>query len=176
MNVVAARAALRETDTKDSLSDVVSIGAVPGTESGSVRSIGKSAVSDQSAASTSAATSSDSAVAKRTYPSPAEVPTQQGARGIQFDFNDGCRVVLPETSHPWRVRLSDLDTGNILYETELKAGRVNSTKRYYVRFRLEVWQQGESVFAHDYSAADRKVLVQFPVGTPGDTLGWFPYA
>jgi len=64
-------------------------------------------------------------------------------------------VVLPETSHPWRVRLSDLDTGNILYETELKAGRVNSTKRYYVRFRLEAWQQGENVFAHDYSAADR---------------------
>ena len=85
-------------------------------------------------------------------------------------------MVLPETSHAWRVRLSDLDTGNILYETELKAGRVNSTKRYYVRFRLEVWQQGESVFAHDYSAADRNVLVQFPAGTLGDTLGWFPYA
>ena len=67
------------------------------------------------------------------------------------------------------MRLSDLDTGNILFETEIKAGRVNSTKRYYVRFRLEVWQQGESVFAHDYSAADREVLIQFPVGTLGDT-------
>jgi autotransporter adhesin heptosyltransferase TibC-like protein len=33
------------------------------------------------------------------------------------------------------VRLSDLDTGNVLFETELKAGRINSTKRYYVRFR-----------------------------------------
>ena len=176
MNVVVARAPLREADVRDSLSDVVSLGAVPATESGSVRSVGESAISDQSATSTYAATSSDSAPAKRTYPPPAEVPTQRGARGIQFDFNDGCRVVLPETNHPWRVRLSDLDTGNILYETELKAGRVNSTKRYYVRFRLEVWQQGESVFAHDYSAADRKVLVQFPVGTLGDTLGWFPYA
>jgi hypothetical protein len=167
---------LREADAKDSLSDVVSIGAVPGTASGSVRSVGESAVSDQSATSTSPATSSASALAKRTYPRPAEVPTQQGARGIQFDFNDGCRVVLPETSDAWRVRLSDLDTGNILFETELKAGRVNSTKRYYVRFRLEVWQQGEKVFAHDYSAADREVLVQLPVGTIGDTLGWFPYA
>jgi autotransporter strand-loop-strand O-heptosyltransferase len=176
MNLVVARAPLRKADAKESLSDVVSIGVVPGTESGSVRSVGESAVSDQSTASTSATSSSDSALAKRAYPSPAAVPTQQGARGIQFDFNDGCRVVLPETSHPWRVRLSDLDTGNILYETELKSGRVNSTKRYYVRFRLEVWQQGENVFAHDYSAADREVLVQFPVGTIGDTLGWFPYA
>ena len=85
-------------------------------------------------------------------------------------------MVLPESAHPWRVRLRDLDTGNILFETELKAGRVNSTKRYYVRFRIEVWQQGESVFVHEYDAADREVLIQFPVGTLGDTLGWFPYA
>ena len=109
-------------------------------------------------------------------PAVAELPTQKGPKGILFDFNDGCRVVLPEAEHPWRVRLSDLDTGNILFETELKAGRVTSTKRYYVRFRLEVWQQGESVFAHDYSAADRHVLVRFPVDTLGDPLGWFPYA
>ena len=105
------------------------------------------------------ATSSVSAMAAATadskppYPSPAEVPTQEGPKGLRFDFNDGCRVVLPESEHPWRVRLSDLDTGNILFETELKAGRVNSTKRYYVRFRIEVWQQGERMFAHDYSAA-----------------------
>ena len=45
------------------------------------------------------------------------------------------------------MRLSDLDTGNVLFETEIKAGRVNSTKRYYVRFRLEVWQQGENVLS-----------------------------
>jgi autotransporter strand-loop-strand O-heptosyltransferase len=104
------------------------------------------------------------------------VPTQQGLRGVQFDFNDGCRVLLPDGEHPWRVRLSDLDTGNILYETEIKAGRVNSTKRYYVRFRLEVWQGAERLLIHDYSAASREVLIRFPVETLGDTLGWFPFA
>ena len=109
-------------------------------------------------------------------PAVTKLPTQKGPKGILFDFNDGCRVVLPEAEYPWRVRLSDLDTGNILFETELKGGRVNSTKRYYVRFRLEVWQQGESVFTHDYSAADRDVLVRFPVDSLGDPLGWFPYA
>jgi autotransporter strand-loop-strand O-heptosyltransferase len=29
---------------------------------------------------------------------------------------------------------------------------------------------------HEYSAAGRDVLINFPVGTIGDTLGWFPYA
>ena len=32
------------------------------------------------------------------------------------------------------------------------------------------------MFAHEYSAAGREVLIQFPVGTLGDTVGWFPYA
>jgi autotransporter strand-loop-strand O-heptosyltransferase len=114
--------------------------------------------------------------AKRAYPAPAEVPTQHGPKGLRFDFNDGCRVVLPQSESPWRVRLSDLDTGNILFDTEIKGGRVNSTKRYFVRFRVQVWHQNESIFSHDYSAEDRNVLVQFPVGTLGDTVGWFPYA
>ncbi len=126
--------------------------------------------------STAPPESSSSAPEKRAYPAPAAVLTQQGPRGVQFDFNEGCRVVLPEAEHPWRVRLSDLDTGNILYETEIKAGRVNSAKRYFVRFRVEVWQQNESVLVHEYSAVDRHVLINLPVGTIGDTLGWFPYA
>ena len=113
---------------------------------------------------------------KRPYPAPAEVPTQSGPKGIRFDFNDGCRVLLPDSEHPWRVRLSDLDTGNILFETELRTGRINSSKRYFVRLRLEVWQNGESLLVHDYSARERDVLVQFPVGTLGDPMGWFPYA
>jgi autotransporter strand-loop-strand O-heptosyltransferase len=117
-----------------------------------------------------------SAPAKPAYPPPAALPTQPGPKGMRFDFNEGCRVVVPDSEHPWRVRISDLDTGNILYETELKAGRVSSTKRYYVRFRIELWQQGESLLRHDYAADGQRVLINFPVGTLGDTLGWFPYA
>jgi autotransporter strand-loop-strand O-heptosyltransferase len=113
---------------------------------------------------------------KRPYPPVAAIPTQQGPHGIRFDFNDGCRVMLPETGHPWRVRLSDLDTGNVLFDTELKTGRINSSKRYYIRFRLEIWLNGKSVLVHDHSARDREILVQFPVGTLGDPMGWFPYA
>ena len=57
---------------------------------------------------------------KRPYPASAEVPTQRGPKGLRFDFNDGCRLTLPESERPWRVRLSDLDTGNILCDTEIK--------------------------------------------------------
>jgi autotransporter strand-loop-strand O-heptosyltransferase len=129
-----------------------------------------------SSTSSTAESSVSAPAAKRAYPAPAEMPTQKGPKGIRFDFNDGCRVVLPEGEHPWRVRLSDIDTGNVLFETEIKAGRINSTKRYFVRVRIEISANGKSVFQHDYSAADRDVLVQLPVGTLGDPMGWFPYA
>jgi autotransporter strand-loop-strand O-heptosyltransferase len=118
----------------------------------------------------------DAATPKPAYPPAAPLPTQSGPKGLRFDFNEGCRILAPESDHPWRVRISDLDTGNVLYETELKAGRVSSTKRYYVRFRVEAWQQGESLLRHDYSAEGQQVLINFPIGTLGDTLGWFPYA
>lgn len=113
---------------------------------------------------------------KRAFPAPAPKPLLQGPKGIWFDFNDGCRVGIDDTGTLRRIRLSDIDTDNILFETQIKSGRVNSSKRYFVRFRIEVWEGEEKVFQHDYSAADREVLVQLPVGTLGDTLGWFPYA
>ena len=113
---------------------------------------------------------------KPAFPPPAPLPTQSGPLGLRFDFNGGCRVLLPKAEHPWRVRLSDLDTGNVLYQTEIEAGRVNSAKRYYVPVRIDIWRQDEKVFSHDYAAKDRDVLITFPQGTVGDTIGWFPYA
>jgi autotransporter strand-loop-strand O-heptosyltransferase len=132
--------------------------------------------SAEAAPSSADAPASTAEQPKRAYPAPAEQPTQLGPKGLRYDFNDGCRLAVPQSDQPWRVRFSDLDTGNILYETTMVAGRVNSTKRYYVRFRLEIWQGEEQLLAHDYDATDREVLIQFPVGTLGDPMGWFPYA
>lgn len=120
--------------------------------------------------------SAGSEQSNRAYPAPAETPTQLGERGIRFDFNDGARVMCPERAEAWHVRLRDTSTGNILFDTEFKGGRVNSTKRYFVPFRIEVLQNGEVVLDHQLSLRDREVLVQFPVGTLGDPMGWFPYA
>jgi autotransporter strand-loop-strand O-heptosyltransferase len=113
---------------------------------------------------------------KPPYPPPAELPTQLGPEGVRFDFNCGARIAVPETGTPWRIRLSDLDTGNVLYETTIQQGWVNSTKRYYLRARIEVLRGDRMVLAHDYDCRDRDVLVQLPGGTLGDSLGWFPYA
>jgi len=116
------------------------------------------------------------------YPPAADMPTQPGPQGIRYDLNLGARVVLPSRAEgKWRVRLRDLDSGNILFESENQGAFVNSSKRFYVRFGVEVWDVDAAgaatpVLEHRYDARDREVLVQLPVGTLGDTLGWFPYA
>ena len=116
---------------------------------------------------------------KPAYPPPAAAPTQAGPLGVRFDFNQGARVLLPERQAgdaSWRIRLRDLDTGNILFESENRGATVASAKRFYVRFRLEVHDGETLALQHDYDCRDREVIVQFPIGTLGDTLAWFPYA
>ncbi|HLZ82312.1 MAG TPA: autotransporter strand-loop-strand O-heptosyltransferase [Caulobacteraceae bacterium] len=137
--------------------------------------------SPSESASEPAATSAAAAkpAVKPAYPPPSSTPTQTAPMGIRFDFNQGARIVLParpETDPQWKVRLRDLDTGNVLFESENRGAFVASSKRFYVRFRLEVYEGETAVFEHDYSAKDREVLIQFPVGTLGDILAWFPYA
>ena len=61
---------------------------------------------------------------KPAYPPVAEIPTQEGPEGLRFDFNDGARVLCPDGRGPWQVRIWDVDTGNVLFETEFAAGRV----------------------------------------------------
>ena len=54
-----------------------------------------------------------------------------------------------------------------------------STKRYFVNFRLEVYTtrpEETLLFAHDYDAKGKKVLLKFAGPALGDMLAWFPCA
>jgi autotransporter strand-loop-strand O-heptosyltransferase len=119
---------------------------------------------------------------KRSYPPPAAQPTQLGPHGIRFDFNQGARLVLPNRAEGrWRVRLRDLDTGNILFQSENQGAFVSSSKRFFVRFSVEVWELDAAntptpMLTYEYDARGRDVLIQFPVGALGDILAWFSYA
>nr|WP_233593082.1 autotransporter strand-loop-strand O-heptosyltransferase [Pantoea deserta] len=104
------------------------------------------------------------------------LPSLEGPAGIRYDFNDGARVLLPEGR--WRVALIDEESGNLLFHCETGAGWVTSAKKYFIRFRIQVWRAGESfpLLNEVLTLKDRHVLISFPVGTLGDLLGWFHYA
>ena len=108
----------------------------------------------------------EAAEVKSPYPPAAATPVLIGPGGIRFDFNLGCRVLLPqrETGN-WRVRLRDLDTGNILFESENKGAFVNSAKRWYVRFRVEVWSIEDGATSEPIAGHDAR-LRPAPSGRP----------
>lgn len=113
---------------------------------------------------------------KAPYPLAPPLPTLSGPKGtgIRFDFNEGCRVMVPKGD--WTVCLSDSHTGNVLFHTAMAEGSVMSAKKYFVPFEIEISRQGKTVMRHRYDARGKPVLILFPVGTLGDLIGWFPYA
>ena len=94
--------------------------------------------------------------------------------GLEFDFNYGARVNVPEGD--WRVKLIDRDCCLTLYDEKASNVLVTSTKKYYVNFRIEVYRNDRLVLSHDMDLKQKKVLIKFPVGTLGDIIAWFPYA
>jgi autotransporter strand-loop-strand O-heptosyltransferase len=101
-----------------------------------------------------------------------EVPTQEGPRGIRYDFNDGARVLLPQ-GH-WYVQLEDADADNILFGANTDGNWVLSTKKYYIRHRIRVWDRDSDTELMDVTMdlKDKPVLVKMPVGTMGDVIAW----
>ena len=181
MNIALAGSSFSDAD--DSISAIVPERQSPSTVQSSADAASDSSASQAQSAGASSSGSGSAPQVKSAYPPPADKPTQAGPEGIFFDFNQGCRVLLPSREHGfWRARLRDLDTGNILFESENKGAMIRSSKRWCVRFSIEVWsiEEGQAeprlVLNHEYNAAGRDVLIQFPVGTLGDSLAWFSYA
>ena len=111
------------------------------------------------------------------------IPVVEAVEGIRFDFNSGLRVFFPkdgngENQRKYHLKFSDADTGLVMYDSDCDPGTiVTSVKKYYIRYRFEITRQGtgESVFEHTLDLKDKDVCVQFPVGTIGDSVGWFSF-
>ncbi|EHC5800490.1 autotransporter strand-loop-strand O-heptosyltransferase [Escherichia coli] len=108
-----------------------------------------------------------------TFILPPEMPTQEGGKGVLYDFNDGARVLLPKGE--WHVNIIDEESGNILFSCDTQAGWVSSTKKYYVKFRIQVFKKGEATPFLDeiMELKNKHVLISYPTGTLGDILAWF---
>lgn len=105
-------------------------------------------------------------------------PTQNAVEGIKFDFNHGIRILLPQNGKEYHVTFLDIDTGVILFSADAQPGAmITSVKKFFIRFRLMIYHKGEPepIFTHDYNAENQDVMIQLPVGTIGDSIGWFSY-
>ena len=116
---------------------------------------------------------------------PPKLAMKSGIDGIDYDFNLGARVSVPKGDY--RVKLIDRDACLTVYDQEASGVIVSSSKRYFVNFRIEVHQLNKEkstdkkkvydlLYAHDYDAKGKNVLIKFPDAAIGDMLAWFPYA
>ena len=94
---------------------------------------------------------------------------------ITVDFNPGCRVHLPHTTDAYHVLIRDLDTGHIVTDTHSHGGLVQTAKKFFIRYGVQVRQNDVTIYRTEFDARDRVVLIKFAIGTLGDTLAWFPY-
>lgn len=98
--------------------------------------------------------------------------TQRGPHGITFDFNDGCRIIVPQAAENWRVQISDLDAACVVFDQSFSHGMVQTSKRYFIRFGFKIWRGDEIVLSHDLNLRDKPVLIRMHLGGVGDHLAW----
>ena len=86
------------------------------------------------------------------------------------------RVVLSNrTTGKWRVRLRDLDTGNIVFQSENQGAFVSSANRCYVRFSVEACDVGEAGVATSVAVARvRRARPRRPDPVPDQNAGRHP--
>ena len=118
--------------------------------------------------------------------SPPPIAGKTDIPGLMFDFNYGARVQVPQGDY--HVRLIDRDAALTLYDADANGAVVSSTKKYYVRFGIEVYEKTPKeggkpdekelklIISHDYDCRGKNVLMKFPEAALGDMLAWFPYA
>jgi len=110
-----------------------------------------------------------------------QVPSQftmEAVEGIKYDFNKGLRISFPKDSGDHWFTLTDQDTGTVFYNGLVKAGgKVFSSKMYFINYKLQILSpdRKEILFTHTYDASQKDVVINFPDGAIGDTLGWFSY-
>ena len=107
-----------------------------------------------------------------------KIPVLDAVDGIKFDFNHGIRIAFPPNNKIYRVSFMDDATKTVLYNAETKPGSIiTSVKKFYIRFRLLIYEKDgtKPIFEHKMDLRDKDVMVQLPVGTIGDSIGWFSY-
>lgn len=108
-----------------------------------------------------------------------KIPTQKtGVEDIVFDFNEGCRIYVPEeTSKEYRIVAGDHERGMVFFDNDVKPGTIiRSIKRYYIKYFITIKdKEGNVLFDHVMDLENKNVLIQDPVDSLGDGIAWFSY-
>ena len=115
---------------------------------------------------------------KKTYQMPegifeSKIYGDTGFPGLRLDFNFGLRLDIPEGN--FRVKISDLDNEQIVFDKYVSGGRLISAEHYFIRWRVEVFLDDEKIFDHSLNLEGQPVAIMYPYHAIGDTIAFFPF-
>lgn len=97
---------------------------------------------------------------------------------VTLSFTDGAKVeTYGETPASYRIRFTDKDTGENIYDTIIQSNQwAAPNPRYYVRWHVTAEEDGALILEHTLDLAEEQVLVELTSRSLGDTVAWAPYA
>lgn len=102
-----------------------------------------------------------------------DIKLETGIEGLKLDFCSGVRVSVD--SRDWHVRIVDADSCRVAFDDDATDCTLISAEKYYIRWRVDVWLDGEGVFSHTLDLTDQTVCVFMQDTVIGDAVGVFPY-
>ncbi|MCQ2379722.1 MAG: autotransporter strand-loop-strand O-heptosyltransferase [Victivallaceae bacterium] len=104
-----------------------------------------------------------------------EKPLCVDPSGVRYDFAFGYRILMPSDNRDYLLKIYDLDSGMLLDQFNLKGGNiVIGERKFFVRYRIEVYCEGKMIMEHNYDCSGKKVYIAIPDGGLGDNLAWLP--
>ena len=98
---------------------------------------------------------------------------ETGIPGLKIDFNNGIRLQVPAGN--WHVIIGDNDSGMSFYDQDVSEALIISMEKYYVHWQIEVFLDGELVFAHIFNPVGQKIRLNFNSKFLGDMLSFLSY-
>ena len=93
---------------------------------------------------------------------------------MRFDFNFGLRLDVPAGN--FHVTIGD-SNGQIFFDRDISDVRLISVEKYFIRWRVAVYRDGEKIFEHVFNPNGQKVLLNFDKRCGlGDNLAFLPSA
>lgn len=106
-----------------------------------------------------------------------ECPTQRDEKtGVCYDFNNGLRVVTPDTDVIWNLKVWNYQTGDLLADKTMPAKSMWSfPKKYFVPYHFSISDNKGNSFEHTMNLRGKKVAIKMPLRTLGDPIAYFSY-
>jgi len=105
------------------------------------------------------------------------IPKKESHVSFSYNFIKGSFLEIKGNSNSiFYVSFKDIDTGDVLYSSNIKCN--NWTKysgEYFRNVLITVTENNKTVFQHSYNAKDKRVFINFESKSLGDTIAWIPY-